>query len=764
MNARYHININGIVQGVGFRPFVYRLAQEEGVSGWVNNGAQGVQIEVEGPQTNLNRFLARIAQEKPTLAQIDTVQHEVIPCVDSSGFRIQASSAGEKAQTLISPDMAVCTDCLKDMRDPQNRRFQYPFTNCTNCGPRFTIIQGLPYDRPSTTMGQFEMCAACRREYEDPNDRRFHAQPIACPACGPHIWLEIKGQRIGERQAALFEAAQLIRNGNILALRGLGGFHLAVDPFNEKAIACLRRRKHRLEKPFALMIKDLQAAEAFVDLDAHSKTLLCDSRRPIVLMPRRAESKLAQGLAPGQSRLGLMLPYTPLHYLLMDQGFDALVMTSGNLSDEPIAASNEEARERLAALADGLLLHNRDIHMRCDDSVFLSTERGPLPIRRARGYVPQPICLSEPVPLPLFACGGQYKAAHALARGNQVFLSQHLGDLEHLETLDFFQESKKHLQQTLEIEPEVLICDMHPDYLSSKWARSQPMPRIEVQHHHAHLAALHAEHQLKDPILCLTLDGSGYGPDRTIWGGELLYGNPLEYKRLAWLEPVPMPGAAQAIYHPARMACAYLRALLGPDWLTAVRFTSMNEMQLQTLDQMMQSGLNSPLTSSCGRLFDAVAALIGLHESVTFEGQAAMALEALASGMENQGRYPEQEGLGPLRWHPLIEAVLEKRANGVSGRKISADFHADLAQLWCSACIQVRQQTQCNQVGLSGGVFQNSLFSRLLIRELLQNHFEIYWHQKVPPNDGGLALGQIAVASSLLRNGRVPCVSQYPVA
>lgn len=759
MRTRFHIN--GIVQGVGFRPYVFRLATEERLFGFVNNGSDGVTIEVEGKSENLNRFALRLQAEAPPLARIQEVSSRNMPVCGDTRFNITQTTAHDSPQTLISPDVSVCEDCLRELRDPSNPRFEYPFINCTNCGPRFTIVRQIPYDRPKTSMADFPMCAYCEREYRDPLNRRFHAQPVACPQCGPHLWIERRGQVIANHSKALMVALDALNDGCVIAIRGLGGFHLAADARNPKAVAKLRNRKGREHKPFAIMVRDLAIANKLCHVDPVGRSALTDGRRPIVLMPRRTDSDICAQVAPKQGNLGLMLPYTPLHALLLDKSFDALVMTSGNHSNEPIAAELDEARARLQPLADLLLMHNREIVTRCDDSVFLTTRLGAVPIRRARGYVPEPIRVKTLFEKPLFACGGQFKTTTALCRDHWVFMSQHLGDQDQASSFDFFLDASRHLQSVLRITPQAIACDMHPDYLTSKWARAQSLPLFEVQHHHAHLAALHAEHGLESPILGVVLDGTGYGSDGTIWGGELLFGDAHSCERLAWLDPVAMPGGTAAIREPWRMGIAYLRHLMGSAWVhhphPLVEQRTAPERDI--LERAIAQRLHAPLTSSCGRLFDAVAALIGIRQQVTYEGQAAIELETISRIANAQPLETiHLHKLGPLPLAGVIESILQRYRNQQSPAEIGRWFHQWLSELWLQACSLARDQTGCQQVGLTGGVFQNRLLTETLAQNLEDAGFQVYIHRQVPPNDGGIALGQAMVAQAQMQQGGHRCV------
>ncbi len=745
--------MDGIVQGVGFRPFVFRLAGECGLAGFVNNGSDGVTIEVEGAPARVEAFRDRLSSECPPLARVVEMCHQEIQPVGDLKFSIKLSDPAAEATTLISPDVTVCDDCLREMLDPADRRFRYPFINCTNCGPRYTIVEGIPYDRPLTSMKVFPMCQPCAEEYHDPADRRFHAQPNACPACGPSLSLRDKNGNLHESDDPLSEAVNLLRHGYILALRGVGGFHLAVEAGNDAAVRELRRRKGRAEKPFALMVRDVASAEKLCHIDESEKTALLSRQRPIVLLRARKPRLLPESIAPGNRFLGVMLPYTPLHHLLLQSEFDALVMTSGNFSEEPIAFGNDEALQRLAPLADFFLLHDREILQRCDDSIVRVAIGEPRVIRRSRGYVPEPVFLLQGVTQPILACGGELKNTIALARGRAVFLSQHIGNLDNPSALAFFEHSISHLQEILRIQPELLAHDMHPEYLSTKWAVQQRLPKIAVQHHHAHLAAVMAENGVTEPTIGLILDGTGYGTDGTIWGGEVLVGDAAGFERFAWLEPVPLPGGAAAIKQPWRMALSCLEHAYGKacESLDLPFLRNRGSEETAVVLQMIRKRLNAPLTSSCGRIFDAIAALIDLRGEVTFEAQAAIELEMCVDPSEDTiyaraiSAANERDAISVAE---LVRSVVSDLRVGLSQSRISARFHRSLVEMFVQAAIASRQQTGINRVGLSGGVYQNSFFFDLMQRRLCESGFEVLTHRQVPTNDGGLALGQVAIAAA----------------
>ncbi|MFQ5706352.1 MAG: carbamoyltransferase HypF [bacterium] len=753
---RNRIRLNGIVQGVGFRPFVYRLARECGLSGFVNNNSDGVLIEVEGAPERLSAFRQRLQVEAPPLARIVEMRFEEIKPQGQDGFTIRTSQRDSTPSTLISPDISICSDCLRELFDPTERRYRYPFINCTNCGPRYTIVRGIPYDRPLTSMSIFPMCPECSREYDDPTNRRFHAQPNACPECGPQVSLYDTDGQVVSTSDALAETIRLLHAGRIVAIRGLGGFHLAVNALNDAAVRELRRRKGRAEKPFAMMAPDLRSIEKFCQVSANEAGVLQSSRRPIVLLQAHPGNGIAPTVAPNNSYLGFMLPYTPLHHLILRDHFDALVMTSGNHSEEPIAIGNREALERLTPLADYLLLHDREILQRCDDSIVRVTCGAARLIRRSRGFVPEPVFLSFSTRRRILACGAELKNTIALSRKNTVFLSQHIGDLDNPAALDFFENSVAHLQKILEITPEVIAYDLHPEYLSTKWAlRQQGAGKIAVQHHHAHLASVLAENGVAEPTIGVILDGTGYGTDGTIWGGEVLVGDTHSFERFAWLAPVALPGGAAAIRQPWRMALSHLSAAYGAELLELqlpfMQYLSLEQMSI--ILQMIERKVNTPLTSSCGRLFDAIAAILNIRTEITYEAQAAVELEMTVDESEQECYHeaiPSAQVRGPLPVVPMIRAVVDDVRQGVANSRIAARFHQTVAQLFLQAAVSARNVTTINRVGLSGGVFQNVYFFNDLLRRLQAAGFEVLTHRQVPTNDGGLALGQLMIADSSL--------------
>jgi hydrogenase maturation protein HypF len=764
--ARRRIHVHGVVQGVGFRPFVFRLAQRLNLRGWVCNTSADVTIEVEGPSPALAAFLAALTAEAPPLARIDAVASQEIPVQGDPAFEIRHSQPVPGQFQPISPDIATCDACLAEIRDPANRRYRYPFTNCTHCGPRFTIIRDIPYDRPQTTMAPFTMCPLCQAEYDDPNDRRFHAQPNACPACGPRLELVPSpgGALPHDLPADAIAAARaLLARGAIVAVKGLGGFHLACDARDQEAVQRLRARKGRRGKPFALMVADLAVARALCAVDADEERLLTSRERPIVLLRARPHNGIASAVAPGQRTLGLMLPYTPLHHLLLQPGPDApdaLVMTSGNLSEEPLVARNEEALARLGGIADAFLLHDREIYIRCDDSVTRAFQGAELPIRRARGYAPYPIHLGADA-RPLLACGAELKNTFCLTRGPYAFLSQHIGDLENLETLEAYRSAIAHYERIFRVRPQALAYDPHPDYLASRYARQRAadegLPAVAVQHHHAHIAACLAEHQHPGPVLGLAFDGAGYGADGAVWGGEFLLADRHGYRRLAHLAYVPLPGGDAAVRHPYRMAWSHLLHAYGDAWPTLPSLQALDLVEERVVRRQIAARLNAPLTSSLGRLFDAISALCGVCYTATYEGQAAIELEAAADEAET-GVYPWPLPTPPADapWAidpaPLVRAVVDDLRAGVGVARIAARVHNTLAQTATEVCQHWREITGVREVALSGGVWQNVFLLERTLARLRAAGFTVYIHRLTPPNDGGLSLGQAVVAQAILTN------------
>ncbi len=755
-----HIHINGIVQGVGFRPFVYNLAKSLGLTGWVRNSASGVDIKVSGLSPELDAFLDAIQHQAPPLAQIDTIETRTITTLEFDDFKIVHSQDMPSDFIPVSPDMAVCGDCRAELFDNNDRRYRYPFINCTNCGPRFSIIKEIPYDRPNTTMAAFELCPDCRSEYENPQDRRFHAQPIACPLCGPEIWLEMElGERANEQEGAIQAARQLLREGKILAIKGLGGFHLACDATNPAAVARLRQRKQRPAKPFALMAFDLQTIKRYVRLTPAAEKLLTSPQAPILLMPARFGSDLAEDVAPGNNKLGFMLPYTPLHLLLLEpeDGFPSvLVMTSGNRAEEPVIHQDQVARDKLADIADAFLMHNRPIQRRIDDSVFTLVEDQPYPIRRARGFAPNPIRLTQPVPQVL-AAGPQMKNTFCLTRDKYAFISHYIGEMENWETFQDYQQSIRDYQRLFRIQPEAIGYDHHPDYMATRYAQQRALtdqlPAFPVQHHHAHLAACLVEHGL-DPlesIAGLIFDGTGYGLDGTIWGGEVLVGNSLDFSRVFSLKPLPLPGGDLTISKPARMALSTLWAYHLP-WLgNLAPVQALSALERTVLQTQLEQQVNTSMTSSMGRLFDAVSALIGVRMEISYEAQAAIELEALADEAE-LGYYPWRLEGSQIDMRATLEAILEDLAKDETQAVISARFHNTIAHLSLAIAKVIRERYKINRMALSGGVWQNGYLLRRTLPLLRNAGFEPLVHRFTPPNDECISLGQAVITAYRYKN------------
>jgi hydrogenase maturation protein HypF len=748
--VRSEVRVEGIVQGVGFRPFVHQLASRLGLSGLVGNDAGGVFAEVEGAAGAVEAFVRALTLEAPPLAVVYRVTTRPLPVLGEDGFAIAPSVPGGERTALVSADSATCADCLRELRDPADRRHRYPFVNCTNCGPRFTIVRDVPYDRPNTTMASFAMCADCAREYHDPADRRFHAQPVCCPACGPSLRLLGRdGQAVdGEPLAA---AAGLLLAGRVVAVKGLGGYHLAADADSQEAVAALRARKHREDKPFAVMAADLDAAGRLCLVGPAEAALLASPRRPIVLLRRRQGAPLAPSVAPGNRFLGVLLPYTPLHHLLLDEVARPLVLTSGNVSDEPIAYVDAEALERLGGIADAFLLHDRPVHVRTDDSVVRAFRGRELPLRRSRGYAPQPLALPWAFPRQVLACGAELKSTFCLAKGRHAFVSHHIGDLENYETLRAFTEGVAHFQRLFEVAPEVVVHDLHPEYLSTKYAlERQGVELVGVQHHHAHVAACLADNGEQGPVIGVGFDGLGYGPDGTIWGGELLVADLAGFERAGHLETVPLPGGAAAIREPWRMAAAYLDAAYpdGPPGGLAV--AARNSDRWERVLAVARAGVRSPPTSSAGRLFDAVAAILGVRDQVNYEGQAAIELEQLADPAEAGTYRAGVSGSRPLRVRAtdLVRAVVDDLLAGVGPAAVAGRFHNGVALAVVEAAQVLREQTGLDTVALSGGVFQNLLLLDRTVTWLEERGFRVLTHSRVPPNDAGISLGQAAVAAA----------------
>jgi hydrogenase maturation protein HypF len=777
--VRIRARITGTVQGVGFRPFVYRLASERGLGGWVRNDEHGVLVEAEGSESEVSDFFDRIGSEPPPLARVESIALEPMAVVAGAvegprEFRIVASERRGDADTPIAADAATCDECLAQLRDPVDRRYRYPFTNCTNCGPRFTIVRGVPYDRPLTTMASFAMCGECRREYEDPLDRRFHAQPNACPRCGPQVRLldwrtsafasstALRNRR-SSRADAVATLAALLADGAIAAVKGLGGYHLVCDAADERAVAALRARKHREDKPFALMVADLDAARELVALDDVAIGLLCSPARPIVLAPRSGDGRrVAASVAPRSAELGVMLPYTPLHHLLLADvaalGLGALVMTSGNVSDEPIAYRDDDARRRLSDIADAFLVHDREIETRTDDSVTRSVTLGvrtrPLMLRRSRGYVPEPLTLPVAARRPLLACGAEQKATFCLARGERAWVGHHIGDLEQLATLTAYREGIAHFERMFAVAPALVAHDLHPDYLSTQHALElDGVGLVGVQHHHAHLAACLAEHGVTGPTVGVIFDGTGFGDDGTVWGGELLSGDLTGYTRQGRLWTVRMPGGAAAVRQPWRMAVAWLaEAFAGTPPLPAALAGRVEEARWRAVASIADSDAVSPVTSSMGRLFDAVGVLCGSPVEASYEGQAAVELEALAWTAEPAGAYEldlvTRDGVLVLDPRPALRELCGELARGVEPAVVAGRWHRGVAAVTVAAVAAIARRSGLDSTVLSGGVFQNRMLLQDVAAGLERARLRVLVPARLPPNDGGISFGQAAVAAA----------------
>jgi hydrogenase maturation protein HypF len=751
--VRVRARVEGVVQGVGFRPFVYALAGECALAGHVGNDVHGVFLEVEGAPESVTGFLTALRTKAPPLAEIELVTTRDVAPTGEAGFVIVASDPAGARNTMVAADSATCADCLAELFDPADRRFRYPFINCTNCGPRFTIVRDVPYDRPYTTMSGFAMCVTCATEYHDPANRRFHAQPTCCPVCGPRLWLAGPDDEDISGADPITTAAGMLMAGRVLAVKGIGGYHLAADATNQTAVAALRSRKQRADKPFALMVSDVDAAGQLCRVDDVAEPVLTGRRRPIVLLPRRPDTGLADAVAPGNRELGVMLPYTPLHHLLLGAVAGPIVLTSGNVSDEPIAYRDVDAADRLAGIADAFLRHDREIHIRTDDSVARPRRGRPVLLRRSRGYVPEPFTLHTELPRPVLGCGAELKNTFCLASGRHAFLSQHIGDLENAETLRSFTEGIAHFSRLFDITPQVIAHDLHPEYLSTKFALDQDdVDLVGVQHHHAHIASCLADNGVAETVIGVAFDGTGYGPDGTIWGGEFLVADLRSYRRAGHLALVPMPGGVSAIRQPWRMAAAYLdQAGVAPAGLDVFR---RNESRWSSVVALGRSSLAVPRTSSAGRLFDAVAALVGDRDEINYEGQAAIELEQRTDPSE-RGHYSatvtEQDGVFQLAGVDLIAAVAADLAAGTPVSVIGGRFHNGVAEAVVGVCVRIGEATGVRTVALSGGVFQNQLLADRVEAGLVGHGFRVLTQVAVPCNDGGISLGQVAVAGAMDR-------------
>jgi hydrogenase maturation protein HypF len=770
------ISVRGIVQGVGFRPFVYGLAVKHNLKGWVYNTSEDVKIEVEGAAEALEQFERELETKAPPLAHIENVTIEHHPPIGYKNFEIRHSQAQQGKYQLISPDVATCQACLGELLNPEDRRYRYPFTNCTNCGPRFTIIEDMPYDRPKTTMRYFQMCSQCQAEYDNPLDRRFHAQPNACPKCGPQVKLVDNQGNLVTASDPIAAASQLLKEAKIVAIKGLGGFLLACDATNDTVVKMLRQRKKRSSKPFAIMVTDIDEANKHCYVSPEEENLLTSPQSPIVLMKWREDSSVSREVAPSLRFLGIMLPYTPLHHILLRDTGLPLVMTSGNLSEEPIARDNDEALRRLSGIADYFMIHNRDIYSRYDDSVAI-VERGTSQlIRRARSYAPYPIRLPFTT-RQVLGCGAEEKNTFCLTKDNYAFISQHIGDMENMETLEHFDSTISLYKRLFHIEPEIIAHDLHPDYLATKYARELGefgIKLIPVQHHHAHIASCMADNGQESPVIGVALDGTGMGADGNIWGGEFLVADYRSFRRAGHLEYLPLPGGAAAIKRPRRTATGYILTLLGENALNAVIASEakqsqlasigrVTEVEVEVIKRQIERRINSPLSSSMGRLFDAISALLGIRGEIDYEGQAAVELEMAAYSSviarrvsdeaiyDAQESYPyhivEDEGIRIVRLKDLLLAVIEDLHQGIPKGRISVKFHNTIAHMINEMCHLIADETGLRQVALSGGVFQNRLLLRKAVSLLESSGFQVFTHRQVPCNDGGISLGQAVIAN-----------------
>jgi hydrogenase maturation protein HypF len=766
MVERVQITVRGIVQGVGFRPFVYSLAVRRSLTGRVLNTPGGVLIDVEGAPHTLEEFVGEISASPPPLARIDSIiRSDGLGLAHYTDFRIVESEPGGESLVPVAPDVATCDDCLRELFDPTDRRHRYPFINCTNCGPRFTIVESVPYDRARTTMRDFAMCGGCRAEYENPLDRRFHAEPIACSACGPGLRLvDAEGRPVmtgGEREEdAVGRARMLLSGGAIIAVKGIGGFHLACDALDAEAVGRLRGRKRREDRPFALMVNSVDTAKVYCLVAEEEGRLLSAGARPVVLLRRRNGHALPEAVAPRVGTLGFMLPYAPLHHLLLEGSDRPLVFTSGNVSDEPVCYEDGEAVRRLRGIADYFLLHDRRIHVRADDSVTRLAGGREMVVRRSRGYAPAPLGVAFKFGRQILACGAELKNTFCLTRGNHAYVSHHVGDLENLETLRSYEQGIEHFRRLFDLHPEAVAHDLHPEYLSTKYAHAldESLPKVGVQHHHAHVASCMADNNIEGEVVGVAMDGLGFGADGRMWGGEFFVADFVEAERVAHLDYVPMPGGAKAVREPWRMAAVYLHRALGDEFqespLPFVR--NMDARAWATLQRMAATGTNSPETSSMGRLFDAVSGLLGLRRVVNYEGQAAVELEAIADRY-HAGRYEfEVAGNGCIiKAETVIRRVSEDILDGVPPQTVSARFHLGVAHLIADTARRVGGERGLDRVVLSGGVFQNVLLLRHARRLLKSAGLRAYTHGRVPPNDGGISLGQAAVANALIERGKV---------
>ncbi len=752
------VTLSGVVQGVGFRPFVHRLARGCGLAGTVRNFSGGVIIEIEGPQERVQEFYRRVTEESPPLANVVEKKIEIKPPRGLGSFSVEESTHENREFVLVPPDISMCPSCLKELFSPDDRRHRYPFINCTDCGPRFTIIRDMPYDRPMTTMRTFTMCEPCQREYQDIDHRRYHAQPNACSDCGPHLIFRDGMGRATRGERALQEAVERLKGGQIVAIKGIGGFHLCCDASDDRVVQRLRQRKRRPTKPLALMSLNVHQVRSYCHLSSQEERLLCSPMRPIVVLKRRANSHISSQVAPGNDTLGVMLPYAPVHALLLEKDLLAMVATSANVSDQPLISDNHQAQKELSDIADAFLFHDRDIHTPCDDSIFRCIAGGPVPFRRARGYVPIPIDLPFETPA-VMACGAELKNTFCLTQGSHAFLSQHIGDLKNMETYRYYRQMMRHFQNLFRIEPGILAHDLHPQYLSSRYVQERiadegnSLKAVAVQHHHAHVAACMAEHGVTEPVIGVVFDGMGYGDDGNIWGAEFMLADYRGYRRLGQFRYVPLPGGDAANREPWRMAVSYLHALHGSQmgaWERSL-FPNLEDCAWETVVQMLIRKCNAPLVSSMGRLFDAVSSLLGLCQRNTYEGEAAVRLQVAAEELSDSlSGYPwdisQRSDYLMVDPRPMLKEILEARRQGQPTAVIARRFHQSLAELVHLCCRHIRDRLDVARVALTGGVFQNSLLTEMVVQLLRRDGFEPLVHRLVPPNDGGIALGQAAIA------------------
>ncbi len=761
MKYRTLINIKGIVQGVGFRPFIYNSAKSFDLSGFVLNNTTGVSIEVEGDENNIKEFINNVKTQPPPQAEIFEIRSRQIEPLGDNEFVIRKSEDQDEKFVPISPELATCEDCTSELFSPDDRRYRYPFINCTNCGPRFTIVKDIPYDRELTTMSVFPMCDKCRTEYEDPTNRRFHAQPNACPVCGPQLsLLDSEGNKI-DVEDVISETCRLLKEGNVLAIKGLGGYHLACDALNKEAVSKLRSRKYREYKPFALMVKDIPAARLIGIVNKEEELVLSGAKRPIVLLEKRPDAPVVDNVAPNQKYFGVMLPYTPLHHVLVKESGLILVMTSGNISTEPIVFEDRDAFDRLGGIADYYVVHNREIHIRTDDSVSRVWKKKEVILRRSRGYAPHPLLIKNPFIENILACGAELKNVFCLTRDNYAFLSHHIGDLENIETLSSFENGIEHFSRIFNIDPTFIAYDLHPEYLSTKYALSrEKLKKLGVQHHFAHIVSCMVDNGIDEKVIGVAFDGTGYGTDGKIWGGEFLVCDYAGFQRAAHFEYIPLPGGEKAIKEPWRIAASMLYGIYGDEMmnLDIGLIKELDKEKWRILKQMIEKKINSPMTSSAGRLFDAISALTGVRREVYYEGQAAIELEMAADNKEG-GEYPfsekEHDGIKEIIMEPLIKGVISDLLQGTDTGSISAKFHNTVARITLNVCKNIRESTGLSMVALSGGVFQNNLLLGKIFDLLDRNGFSVYTHNRVPPNDGGIALGQAIIANEWIKKGKI---------